>query len=163
VGRFFTMATLLRTMQAVIDAVRVAGTPEGPVPVVVLGTDDEDDVLPIFIGFDEATAIARGLEATDIGRPLTHDLLLDVMEELGGRLDRVVVSAVEDATYLADLHLTDPRGEDLVVDARPSDGLAIAARTNAPIEVEEAVFEDGRRSPESFEELDDIREVSEIA
>jgi bifunctional DNase/RNase len=163
VGRFFTVATVGFTMQAVIDAVRVAGTPEGPVPVVVLGTDGEDDVLPIFIGFDEATAIARGLEAADIGRPLTHDLLLDVMEELGGRLDRVVVTAVEDATYLADLHLTDPRGEDVVVDSRPSDGLAIAARTNAPIEIEEDVFEDGRRSPEQFDELDDIREVSEIA
>jgi bifunctional DNase/RNase len=163
VGKFFTVATLPSFMQAVIDAVRVAGTPEGPVPVVILGTDDEDDVLPIFIGFDEATAIARGLEAADIGRPLTHDLMLDVMEELGGRLDRVVVTAVEDATYLADLHLTDPRGEDVVVDARPSDGLAIAARTNAPIEVEESVFEDGRRSPEKFDELDDIREVSELA
>jgi bifunctional DNase/RNase len=162
VGRFFTTAILSQTMQAAIDAVRVAGTPEGPVPVVVLGTDDTDDILPIFIGFDEATAIARGLEAADIGRPLTHDLLLDVMEELGARLDRVVVTAVEDATYLADLHLTDPRGEDVVVDARPSDGLAIAARTNAPIEVEPSVFEDGRRAPETFDELDDIREVSEI-
>jgi bifunctional DNase/RNase len=157
------MALLSMSMQAVIDAVRVAGTPEGPIPVVLLGTDDEDDVLPIFIGFDEATAIARGLDATDIGRPLTHDLLLDVMEELGGRLDRVVVTAVEDNTYIADLHLTDPRGEDVLVDARPSDGLAVAARTNAPIEVEEPVYEDGRRSPETFEELEDIREVSGIA
>ncbi len=95
-------------MHASIDAVRVAG-PSGPVPVVVLAVDDEEDVIPIFIGFDEATSIARGLEAEDIGRPLTHDLLLDVIEELGSRIDRVVVSEIEaradgrGGTYIADL------------------------------------------------------------
>jgi bifunctional DNase/RNase len=149
-------------MNAHIDAVRVAGTPDGPVPVVVLGTEDTEDVLPIFIGFDEATSIVRGLDATDIGRPLTHDLTLDVIEELGGRIERVVISALEDSTYIADLHLATPRG-DAVVDARPSDSLAMAARTNAPIEVDASVFEDGRRDPEQFEELDDIREVAELA
>jgi bifunctional DNase/RNase len=149
-------------MDAHIDAVRVAGTPEGPVPVVVLGTDTAADVLPIFIGFDEATSIARGLDATDIGRPLTHDLTLDVIEELGGRVERIVISAIEEGTYIADLHLATPRG-DAVIDARPSDSLAMAARTNAPIEVDEAVFEDGRREPDQFDDLDDIREVAEIA
>ncbi|RQG92114.1 bifunctional nuclease family protein [Natrarchaeobius chitinivorans] len=152
-------------MQASIDSVRVAGTPQGPVPVVVLAVDDEDDVVPIFIGFEEATSIARGLEAEDIGRPLTHDLLLDVMEELGSRIDRVVVNAIETredgrgGTYIADLHVQTPRG-DAVVDARPSDSLALAARTNAPIEVTEDVFEDGRDDSEKFEQLQDIRTVS---
>lgn len=145
-------------MNAEIDAVRVGGTPQGPVPIVVLSIDDEDDVLPIFIGFDEATAIARGLEAEDIGRPLTHDLLLDVIEELGGRIERVVVSSVEGNTYIADLHLATPRGE-TVVDARPSDSLAMAARTNATIEVEADVFENGRRDRSEFADLDDIREL----
>src|SRR6056297_3299174 len=116
-------------MNAEIDAVRVAMTEDGPVPVVVLASDDEEDVLPIFIGFDEAVSIARGLEAEHIDRPLTHDLLLDVIEELGGRVDHVVVSEVRDNTYIADLALNTPRG-DAVVDARPSDGLALAARTN---------------------------------
>ncbi|WP_226039615.1 bifunctional nuclease family protein [Natrinema sp. DC36] len=152
-------------MQASIDAVRVAGTPQGPVPVVVLTVDGEDDVVPIFIGFSEATSIARGLEAEDIGRPLTHDLLLDVMEELGSRIDRVVVNEIKErddgqgGTYIADLHLETARGE-TVVDARPSDSLALAARTNAPIEVTEAVFEDGRDDSEKFDELEDIRNVS---
>lgn len=148
-------------MDAHIEGVRVAGTPEGALPVVLLGIEGEADVLPIFIGFDEAVSIARGLDAEGIGRPLTHDLLLDVVEELGGRVEKVVVSAVEDATYIADLHLNTPRN-DVVVDARPSDSLALVSRTNAPIEVAEEVFEDGRRPFEDFETLSDIREVAEF-
>jgi hypothetical protein len=148
-------------MDAHIEGVRVAGTPEGPLPVVLLGVEDEADVLPIFIGFDEAVSIARGMAAEGIGRPLTHDLLLDVVEELGGRVERVAISAIEEATYIADLHLNTPR-ENVVVDARPSDSLALVSRTNAPIEVAADVFEDGRRPFEDFESLNDIREVADF-
>jgi bifunctional DNase/RNase len=148
-------------MDAAIDAVRVAGTPTGPVPVVLLAVEGESDLLPIFIGFDEAASIARGLDAEDIGRPLTHDLTLNLVEELGGRIERVVVSDVDDGTYIADLHLATPR-ESTVIDARPSDSLALAARTNAPLAVDEDVFEAGRRDPDEFEDMDDIREVMEV-
>ena len=117
-------------MDAHIEGVRVAESPSGVVAVVTLGVEDGTDVLPIFVGFEEAASIARGLDATDIGRPLTHDLLLDVTEELGGRVDRVAVSSIDDGTYIADLHLDTPR-ESVVVDARPSDALALAARTAA--------------------------------
>lgn len=145
-------------MNATIDAVRVAGTPDGPTPVVLLDVGDPEDVLPIFIGFEEAMSITRGIDATDVGRPLTHDLTLDIVEELGGRVERVVVTEVRDGTYIADLHLDTPR-ENAVVDARPSDSLALAARTGAPIEVAESVFEDGRRPSSDFANLEDIREV----
>ena len=147
-------------MNATIDAVRVAGTPDGPVPVVVLAIDGESDVVPIFIGPEEARAIAHGMDAVDIGRPLTHDLTLDIVEELGARVDHVVVSGLDEGTYLAELHLQTPRGE-AVVDARPSDSLALASRTNAPIEVAEVVFEEGRQAPEEFADLQDIREAFE--
>ena len=150
-------------MDAVIDSVRVAGTPDGPIPVVLLAPRaGSDEVLPIFIGFDEAVSIARGQDARDIGRPLTHDLLLDVVEELGGRLERVVVNAIIEDTYIADLHLNTPRGSDAVVDARPSDSLALAARTNAPVEVNDEVFEEGSQPRLEFDELRDIREVVEL-
>ena len=149
-------------MNASIDAVRVAGTPDGPVPVVVLSFEDESGVLPIFIGFDEANSIAHGMDAYDIGRPLTHDLLLNVMEELGGRIERIEISEIsEEGTYIADLHLQGPRNS-VVVDARPSDSLALAARTNAPIEVSEEVFEQGRQERAQFDELADIREMGEL-
>ena len=171
-------------MNARIDAVRVAATEEGPVPVVILAVEEErdaprasegsggqrprdddasaaptDDVLPIFIGFDEAISIARGLDAVDdVGRPLTHDLLLDVIEELGGRVESVHISAVENNTYIAELGLDTPR-DNVTVDARPSDSLALAARTNAPISVSEAVYAEGRHPRVEFEELQHIRDV----
>ena len=147
-------------MDAHIDGVRVAGTAEGPLPVVLIGVDGEaEDVLPIFIGFDEAVSIARGLDANGIGRPLTHDLTLDIIEELGGRVERVVISDLEDGTFIADLHLNTPR-ENVVIDARPSDSLALVSRTDAPIEVETSVFESGRRGRDEFDDLEDIREVA---
>ncbi|PSQ42226.1 hypothetical protein BRD17_09205 [Halobacteriales archaeon SW_7_68_16] len=149
-------------MDATIESVRVAGTPDGPVPVVVLTAAGEAEVLPIFIGFEEARSIARGLEAEDVGRPMTHDLLLDVVEELGGRITEIVVDDLTDGTYTADLHLDTPRGE-TTLDARPSDSLALAARTDVPIRVDARVFEDGRRPPDEFEILDDIRDVADLA
>lgn len=146
-------------MNASVESVRVAGTPEGPTGIVLLGVEDEEyDVLPIFIGLEEASSIARGTDAVDLGRPLTHDLLLDTIEELGGRIDRIVVSAVKEGTYIADLHLETPRGE-AVIDARPSDSLALAARTDAPIEIDSGVFEKGRQPADEFVELQDVREI----
>lgn len=151
-------------MDAEIDAVRVAGTPDGPIPVVILSPDtDTETVLPIFIGFDEAVSIARGLDAMDIGRPLTHDLVLDVIEELGGRVDRIVVSDIEDNTYIAELHLNTPMGTDVIVDARPSDSLALAVRTNAPVEIDEELFDSCQQERDEFDELQDIREVIELS
>jgi bifunctional DNase/RNase len=148
-------------MDAHIEGVRVAGTAEGPVPVVLLGADGEERVLPIFIGFDEAVSIARGLDARDIGRPLTHDLTLDIIEELGGRVTEVAVSDLSEGTYIADLHVDTPRSN-AVIDARPSDSLALAARTNAQITVASRVFEEGSRPPTEFEDLEDIREVTDL-
>jgi bifunctional DNase/RNase len=145
-------------LDASIEGVRVAGTQQGAIPVVTLSVENEDDLLPIFVGFSVARSIVRGLDANDIGRPLTHDLLLDSIEELGGRVKRVVISAVEDGTYIADLDLATPRG-DATVDARPSDALALAARTNTPIEIAEDVFEEGRDDREQYMDFPDIREV----
>ncbi|MFB6121556.1 MAG: bifunctional nuclease family protein [Halobacteriaceae archaeon] len=148
-------------MDAAIEGVRVAGTPGGPTPVVVLSVAEEADRLPIYIGVDEAVSIVRGLDARGVGRPLTHDLLLDVMEELGGRVTGVEVTDVEDGTYIATLRLDTPRGE-AAVDARPSDSLALAARTDVPIEVAPAVFEAGHEPAARLDGLTDIREVVDL-
>jgi hypothetical protein len=98
------------------------------------------------------------MDAADFGRPLTHDLLLDVVEELGGRVDRVHVATLDEGTFLADLHLNTPR-QDVTVDARPSDALALASRTNCPVTVSSSVFEAASDDPERYAELDDIRDV----
>ena len=145
-------------MNAAIESVRVAGTSRGPAPVVLLDVDGESDVLPIFVGFEEATSIARGMDAADFGRPLTHDLLLDVVEEMGGRVDRVDVARLDEGTFIADLHLNTPR-QDVTVDARPSDALALASRTNCPVTVAPEVFAEASDDPDRYAELDDIRDV----
>ena len=143
------------------DGIRVAGTPPGPFPVVLLGVDDTAGVLPIFVGFDEAASIARGLDATDLGRPLTHDLTLDVVEALGGRVDCVVVSAVEDGTYIADLHLESPR-EEVVVDARSDLDCGVRPCCKRQRVTGPGVFEEGQQDPDEFDDLDDIRDVMEL-
>ncbi|WP_254823444.1 bifunctional nuclease family protein [Haloglomus halophilum] len=176
-------ADVTEGLPARIDSVRVAGTPNGPVPVVLLAVEEdgtaagdaredgvdsaggpegplEGEVLPIFIGFEEARSIVRGMEAEDIGRPMTHDLTLDIVEELGGRVDRVAVSNLEEGTFFATLWLNTPR-DDVTVDARPSDSLALAARTNAPLLVARPVWEGAAEDADRFAELDNIREVFE--
>lgn len=148
-------------MDATIEGVRVAGTPDGPVAVVLLGVEEESDIVPIFVGMDQAVSIARGQDAIDIGRPLTHDLLLDVVEELGGRVSRVAVTDLEDSNFIADVYLDTPSGT-AEVDARPSDALALAARTAGDVEIAEAVYEESREPAERYEDLSDIREVGDV-
>jgi len=95
--------------------------------------------LSIFIGGPEATAIAFALEGVQAPRPLTHDLFKDVLETVEIELDHVVVSELKEATFFAELHLTN--GADTwVVSARPSDALALAARVECPIYVNDAVM-----------------------
>lgn len=101
-------------------------------PVVILREKDGTRVLPIWIGPAEASAIAMELQGVKAQRPLTHDLLKQVIVGLGGDLRRVVISSVKENTYFAELLI---RRDDHVfqVDARPSDSIALALRLNAPI------------------------------
>ncbi|MFI5234071.1 MAG: bifunctional nuclease family protein [Gemmatimonadales bacterium] len=101
-------------------------------PVVILREKDGTRVVPIWIGPAEASAIAMELQGVKPSRPMTHDLLRQVLLGLRATLDRVVVTAVRENTYFAELHLR--TGEELVlVDARPSDAIALAVRFHAPI------------------------------
>jgi len=96
--------------------------------------------LVIWIGPFEAQAIAMELEGIAAPRPLTHDLMKALVERLGAKLDRVVIEDMRDNTFFASLHLTGPGGGDLVLDARPSDAIALALRLHGPIVVVEEVF-----------------------
>lgn len=129
-------------------------------PVVILREKDGEGVLPIWIGPGEASAIAMKLAGIDFSRPLTHDLMTTVLEGLGGRLVRVLVTKVVDNTYYASL-IIEHDGEMISVDARPSDSIALALRAEADIyadedllelkavQVDEADLEPGE-SPETF-------------
>jgi bifunctional DNase/RNase len=101
-------------------------------PIVVLQERDGDRMIPIYIGHAEANAIAMELADVKFERPLTHDLMQQVIVGLGAELNQVVLTRVEKSTYYAELHL---RRDDHVIqiDARPSDSIAIALRLKAPI------------------------------
>lgn len=125
-------------------------------PVVILQEKEGSRVLPIWIGPGEASAIAMELAGMKFSRPLTHDLFTSVIKGLGGQLKRVMITKVIDNTYYAELIVQ--RGSEMIsIDARPSDSIAIALRTQATIFTTEDLLEntsieiaEGPSSPESF-------------
>ncbi len=108
-------------------------------------TDGEHRVLPIFIGGPEATAIAFALEEVETPRPMTHDLIKDLLDELGARIERVVVTELRDATFFADI-VVSIAGAVHSVSARPSDAVALAVRYGAPVFAEEGVLAEAGRT-----------------
>jgi len=114
--------------------------PVSNMPVVILKDQDEGLFLPIWVGIFEANAIAIEMEKIAAPRPMTHDLLRNVISELGIQVDRIVVTELKDNTFFARIHLS--RGaESWSVDSRPSDAIALALRARAEIFVEEDVLE----------------------
>jgi len=112
-------------------------------PIVILHDGQEKRVLPIWVGVFEANAIALQIENVHTPRPMTHDLLRNVISDLQATVERIVVCDVKDNTFFALIHLDTPAGH-VAVDARPSDAIALALRTRAPILVEEHVLENAR-------------------
>lgn len=109
-------------------------------PVVILQEQNGERVLPIWIGPAEASAIAMELAGMKFARPLTHDLLKQVIVGLGAELRKVIITQVKDNTYYAELHIY--RGDAIVnIDARPSDSIAVALRLKAPIFTSEELLE----------------------
>jgi len=108
--------------------------------VVILREKDADRYLPIWIGPAEADAIAVRLQDVAVARPLTHDLLRQMIEQLGGRVAYIVVNDLANDTFFARIVL-DVNGETVEVDSRPSDAIALAVRVDAPIYAEDAVLD----------------------
>jgi len=108
-------------------------------PIVILRAQEGESVLPIFVGLFEANAIAQQLDGSLSPRPMTHDLLGNLIDALHGRVDRVVITDLRDNTFFAMIHL-ERNGEKLAIDARPSDAMALALRVKVPIFVEDAVL-----------------------
>ncbi len=108
--------------------------------VVILREKDTDRYLPIWIGPAEADAIAVRLQDVSVQRPHTHDLLRNLIEQLGGRVAYIVVNDLSNDTFYARIVL-DVNGETMEVDSRPSDAIALAVRTEAPIYVEDTVLD----------------------
>lgn len=114
--------------------------PVSNMPIIILKNPDGKSVLPIWVGIFEANAIAMQLEEVVSPRPMTHDLLKNVIEGLQAAVDQVVITDLKDNTFFAVIHLRRD-GERYSVDARPSDAMALALRASAPIYVERQVLE----------------------
>ncbi|OPY03429.1 MAG: hypothetical protein A4E60_00288 [Syntrophorhabdus sp. PtaB.Bin047] len=126
-----------------LKEMKVAGITVDPftnTPIVLLKDSEEKDVLPIWIGLLEASSIATALENIETPRPMTHDLIKNLLDSLGVKILKIEVNDLKDNTYYALIHL-DVNRKRMVIDSRPSDAIAIALRTNAPIFVEESVIQ----------------------
>ena len=107
--------------------------------VLVLEETDGPRLLPVWIGLYEGGSIGMALAGQKFPRPLTHDLFLDAVGKLGAAVERVVITELKESTFFAEIHIR-RNGTPLVIDARPSDSIALAVRQNCPIFVDEEVF-----------------------
>ena len=122
-----------------IELYQIIITECSPQQVIVLKEKEGERSFPIFIHYTEALAIDRKLKNFQIERPLTHDLLKNLIEGLGGTLEKIVLNDLRDSTYYAMLTIRIGDRE-VEIDSRPSDALALAVRTNAPLFAEEKVI-----------------------
>jgi bifunctional DNase/RNase len=112
-------------------------------PVVLLKDVSSDSMLPIWVGPYEANSIASEIEKMASQRPMTHDLLRNVIRQMGGEVSRVVVTDLRDSTFFAVIEIV-ANGDTILIDSRPSDAIALALRVDCPIFVKESVLESSR-------------------
>jgi hypothetical protein len=125
-------------------------------PIVLLRDADNQRVLPIWVGPVEANAIALQIENVAPPRPMTHDLFRNVLTELGATLQRVVICDLRESTFFAYLELR--RGDEvLLIDARPSDAIALSVRTRTPVFVDSRVLDSATTADASSEQADQER------
>ncbi len=130
--------------------------PISNMPIVILRDKDGTRTLPIWVGMFEANAIALQIENISTPRPMTHDLLRNVIQDLKATVEKVVVCDLQDGTFYALIYLR-VHGEVLAIDSRPSDAIALALRTRAPIFVEETVIDNAKTIDFTSEKADSDR------
>jgi bifunctional DNase/RNase len=129
--------------------------PNTNTPIVVLKGIESETVLPIWVGAFEANAIALEIEKIVPQRPMTHDLLRNVILECGLRASRVIVTDLQDNTFYASVELSDENDDLVTMDARPSDAIALALRLDCPIFVRQKVLDLSARSQQADDESKD--------
>jgi len=132
-------------IEMVVDSVAVSGISHQP--VVILKEKDNEVYLPIWIGFIEANAISVTLEGVETPRPLTPDLLCSIMDLMCASVDHIVINDLQNDTFYANITVS-ANWMQTEIDARPSDAIAVALRTGAPIYVEKAILEKAGIQPE---------------
>ena len=146
---------------------QLALDPLSNMPMIVLRDEEEKRSLPIWVGLAEANAIALELEKIPTARPMTHDLIRNILESVGARVTKVIVNDLKENTFYAVIHLR-LGPNDLTVDSRPSDAIALALRVDAPIFVDEEVLNKAEsvevkvaKEPDSTGKPDDPARIKE--
>ena len=150
---------MIETMDVVdttVKGVYMVGGPKQMAPVVLL-SDEAGRIMPIFVGHSEAMSIHLALRKEMAPRPTTHDLMVLMLEELGGSVKNVLVDDLSDGTFYARLVL-DVQDTQKEIDARPSDCIAIAVRTGSPIHVRESLFSQVAIESSEFEGVSSLDE-----
>ncbi len=129
-------------------------------PVIILKDMEDKRYLPIWIGQFEATSILMEIQGIKPSRPLTHDLLKSVLDDLKAQVTKIVINDLHDGTFYARIHL-ERNSSNFEIDSRPSDAIALAVRTDAPIYAEEKIMESASIISESGEE-DEINRFKEF-
>ena len=143
-------ASLVAVELASVGIVPMSGT-----PVVLLREPGQGRVVPIFIGPEQARAIAMAQRGVQVPRPMTHDLTVDLLRAMGGHLERVIIDELRDGTYFGALEIKSTDAS-ILIDSRPSDGLALAIRTGARIAVAQEILEAGADIPYQGIGRDDV-------
>lgn len=130
----------------------------GKQPIVLLKTVDDNRFLPIWIGHPEAAAILMKLQGADTPRPMTHDLIVEMLDQVETKCERISINELKDNTFYATITLS-VTGTEVEIDSRPSDALALAVRVQAPIFVAEEVIEES--SIEFDQGIEDNEQVVE--
>ena len=120
--------------------------PNSGTPIIILKDVQSETMLPIWVGAYEANAIALEIEKIAPPRPMTHDLLRNLIVELGVQVDRVVVTSLRDNTFFAVIEMRNSEGDRMVLDSRPSDAIALALRADCPIFVDMEVIKASRNT-----------------
>lgn len=137
-------------MNVKMDVKALIVDPIANMPVVILRDAEEKNFLPIWVGVFEANAIALQMEGVTTPRPMTHDLLRNLIHQINGDVVQVVINNLLENTFYAQIHLR-LDGRDVTIDSRPSDAIALALRTGSPVFVEDSVLERSRAGDETSE------------
>ncbi|WP_415380645.1 bifunctional nuclease family protein [Halosimplex sp. TS25] len=147
----------MATHEATVEGVGVGVGDDGPGhPVVLLRVREE--LIPIFVSADQAQSMQHALDGTPFERPLTHDLFVDMVAEFGAAIDRVRIDDLADGTFYAKIdteQYADDERTEMVFDARPSDGIALALRVDCPIIVSDEVVDQAGRDPDDLGFVDE--------
>jgi len=135
--------------------------PNSGTPIIILKDVNSETMLPIWVGAYEANAIALEIEKIAPPRPMTHDLLRNLIVELGMKVDRVVVTSLRDNTFYAVIEITADDGEAMRLDSRPSDAIALALRADCPIYVDLEVIQASQNKIATDDEAADIESGEE--